>query len=261
MILGAANRDPERYPDPDRIDFTRTKTQPLSFGGGVHLCLGAPLARLEVEIVFRRLAERFAGMELVGELPPHRDRLTLRAPSAVPLKFKPAVTASGAPAATLGARPAGDDTAWRAEYRKYVEDLAATIDPAELDARIALLARVPLFAHCKPDDLATLAATAYPMSFDAGERLCAEGGDAPDCYVIAAGEAEVVKAGERVAVVGSDDVVGERGLLLGAPRAATVTATSHMITYAISRERLHAILDASPDTAAAMRDAVERRYN
>src|SRR5205823_1470628 len=106
ILLGAANRDPERYPDPDRIDFTREKIQPLSFGGGVHLCLGAPLARLETEIVFRKLSERFAVIELDGELPPHRDRLTLRAPSAVPLKFRSAATS----AAPLGARPAGDDS-------------------------------------------------------------------------------------------------------------------------------------------------------
>ncbi len=75
VLLGAANRDPDRYPDPDRIDFTRTKTQPLAFGGGVHLCLGAPLARFEIEIVFRKLSERFESIELSGELPPHRDRL------------------------------------------------------------------------------------------------------------------------------------------------------------------------------------------
>ena len=79
ILLGAANRDP-RYPDPDRIDFTRERIQPLSFGGGVHLCLGAPLARLETEVVFRKLSERYAAIELDGELPPHRDRLTLRAP-------------------------------------------------------------------------------------------------------------------------------------------------------------------------------------
>ena len=256
VLLGAANRDPERYPDPDRVDFTREKGQPLAFGGGVHLCLGAPLARLEIEIVFRKLAERFATIELGGELPPHRDRLSLRAPTAVPLKFRTAGTAT----AGLAARPSGDDAEWRVEYRRHMDEQVGELDDAERKERIALLVRVPFFRPCTPADLASLAATAYPISFDAGETLCVEGADAPDCYVIAAGEAEVTIGGDRVATVGADDVVGERGPLLGAPRAATVTATSHMITYAISRELLQRVLDASPDVAAAMHAEVERRY-
>ncbi len=126
---------------------------------------------------------------------------------------------------------------------------------------MALLQRVPFFRHCSPADLSTLAATAYPLSFDPGEDLCEEGADAPDCYVIAAGEADVFIRGERVAVVQSDDVVGERGLILGTRRAATVTAVSHMITYAISREILQQVLDASPAVIAAMQDDVRRRYS
>ena len=256
VLLGAANRDPEHYPNPDQIDFTRTKVQPLAFGGGVHLCLGAPLARLEIEIVFRKLSERFATIELGDELPPHRDRLSLRAPSTVPLKFRSAQSAS-----KLTARPAGDDAAWRVEYRRQLDEHSGPIDETERKERIALLERVPFFRPCSPADLEMLAATAYPISFDVGEHLCVEGADAPDCYVIAAGEAEVVIGGARVATVGADDVVGERGLLLGTPRAATVTATSHMITYAISRELLQRVLDASPAVADAMRAEIERRYS
>ena len=256
VMLGAANRDPDRYPDPDRVDFTRTRIQPLAFGGGVHLCLGAPLARLEIEIVFRKLSERFATLELGDALPPHRDRLTLRSPTAVPLKLR----ATDSAVAPLAARPAGDDTQWRIDYRRRVDEQSDDLDDGERKARIALLQRVPFFGPCAPADLATLAATAYPLSFDPGEHLCVEGSDAPDCYVIAAGEAEVFIGGERVAVIGADDVVGERGLILGAPRAATVTAASHMITYAISREILQRVLDASPHVIAAMQENVRRRY-
>ena len=212
VMLGAANRDPDRFPDPDRIDFGREKIQPLAFGGGVHLCLGAPLARLEIEVVFRKLAERFETIELGGELPPHRDRLTLRSPTAVPLKFRSTSSAAG-----LAARPSGDDAQWRVDYRRFLDEQPEALDPAERKARIALLKRVPFFRPCSAADLETLAATAYPISFDAGEHLCVEGADTPDCYVIAAGEADIFIAGERVATIGADDVVGERGLLLDAP--------------------------------------------
>ena len=85
IMLGAANRDPARYDNPDQIDFTRTQIQPLTFGGGAHFCLGAPLARMETEVVFRKLAQRFSTFEIDGEVSPHRDRLTLRAPSSVRL--------------------------------------------------------------------------------------------------------------------------------------------------------------------------------
>jgi cytochrome P450 len=70
MMLAAANRDPERFPDPDRLDVGRRDSQPLSFGWGIHHCLGAPLARLEAQMVFARLRERFTGLELLDPDPP-----------------------------------------------------------------------------------------------------------------------------------------------------------------------------------------------
>jgi len=76
-LLGAANRDPDRFRDPDRLDVGRDEGAPMSFGGGIHFCLGAALARLEGQIVLDRLLERFATMELVGA-PAYRDSLTLR---------------------------------------------------------------------------------------------------------------------------------------------------------------------------------------
>jgi cytochrome P450 len=63
-LLGAANRDPEVHRDPDRLDITRPDPAPMSFGGGIHHCLGAQLARIEGEIVFRRLAERLPALTL-----------------------------------------------------------------------------------------------------------------------------------------------------------------------------------------------------
>jgi cytochrome P450 len=68
-LIGGANRDPERFPHPDRFDVARKGEMPLTFGWGIHHCLGAPLARMEAQIVFRRLAERFARIEPAGPIP------------------------------------------------------------------------------------------------------------------------------------------------------------------------------------------------
>lgn len=64
VSLSAANRDPERFPDPDALDVRRQGASHLAFGHGIHHCLGAPLARLEGEIAFTRLLERFPGLTL-----------------------------------------------------------------------------------------------------------------------------------------------------------------------------------------------------
>ena len=77
-LLGAANRDPAKFTDPERLDLGRSEAGPISFGSGIHFCLGAALARLEGQIVFDRLLSRFRTMELVGGRPTVRDSLTLR---------------------------------------------------------------------------------------------------------------------------------------------------------------------------------------
>jgi cytochrome P450 len=78
-LLGAANRDPEVYADPDKLDITRKNVRPLSFGGGIHHCLGAQLARIEGEIAFRRLAQRLPGLTLDDiEHPSWKRTITLR---------------------------------------------------------------------------------------------------------------------------------------------------------------------------------------
>ena len=73
---GAANRDPRRFTDPDRLDLRRPDNASLSFGGGMHYCLGAPMARLEARIAFPRLFERMPGMRVAGAR--RRNSLTIR---------------------------------------------------------------------------------------------------------------------------------------------------------------------------------------
>jgi cytochrome P450 len=68
-LLAAANRDPDKYPDPDRLDVARNPTDHLAFGDGIHFCLGAALARLEGQVTIGTLLERFPNLRLLDDEP------------------------------------------------------------------------------------------------------------------------------------------------------------------------------------------------
>lgn len=67
LVLGAANRDPRIWDEPNQLDLTRDPEPNLAFGDGIHLCLGAPLARLEAPIALRQFLERYPSYEIVGK--------------------------------------------------------------------------------------------------------------------------------------------------------------------------------------------------
>jgi cytochrome P450 len=87
MLLGAANRDPAKFDNPDVFDITRNDDRHLAFGYGIHFCLGAPLARAEGEIALRSMAERFGDWRLLTEAPPYKEMITLRGLASLPVGF------------------------------------------------------------------------------------------------------------------------------------------------------------------------------
>jgi cytochrome P450 len=86
-FLGAADRDPAQFPDPDRLDITRADNRHMAFGMGIHFCLGAPLARMEGQIAINALVKRMPKLALATERPEFRQSLTLRGLRSLPVAF------------------------------------------------------------------------------------------------------------------------------------------------------------------------------
>lgn len=86
LMFGAANRDPARFNNPHQLDITREDNPHLSFGGGIHYCLGAPLARLELSIAFQTLLRRCQSMKLMEE-PAFRDTYVIRGLQSLKVSF------------------------------------------------------------------------------------------------------------------------------------------------------------------------------
>jgi cytochrome P450 len=86
LLLGAANRDPLRFPDPDRLDPERSPNPHVSFGAGIHFCLGAPLARLELLVSLRVLFERLPNLGL-DATPRYRDTYHFRGLETLPVTW------------------------------------------------------------------------------------------------------------------------------------------------------------------------------
>jgi cytochrome P450 len=87
-VMGAANRDPERFTDPDRLDLTRQDNRHLAFAWGPHFCFGAPLARIEGQLAFEALLTRLPELELVDGPPQWRPNLGLRGLETLPIRWR-----------------------------------------------------------------------------------------------------------------------------------------------------------------------------
>jgi len=84
-LIGAANRDPDQFPDPDKLDLARSPNRHVAFGHGIHFCVGAPLARLEAQIAFPAILNRFPKMQLTDEPLVYRRHTSNRNPVALPI--------------------------------------------------------------------------------------------------------------------------------------------------------------------------------
>jgi cytochrome P450 len=94
LLIGAANRDPSRYAEPDDFDPSRSEIRPLSFGAGPHICLGSQLAKLEATIALQRLVVRRLAAAPDG-VRRRRERLVLRGYDTFPI-LRPTQTLTGA---------------------------------------------------------------------------------------------------------------------------------------------------------------------
>jgi cytochrome P450 len=87
-LLGSANRDPAVFADPDTLDVGRSDNPHVSFGAGVHFCIGAPLARVELQASFGALLDRTSRLELGGE-PVRRPEFVIRGLADLPVVLTP----------------------------------------------------------------------------------------------------------------------------------------------------------------------------
>jgi cytochrome P450 len=87
QIVGAANRDPAQFPEPERLDLGRAVNRHVAFGYGIHFCLGAPLARVEGQVTFETLLRRLPRLELASDRLEWQPNMAFRALRALPVAF------------------------------------------------------------------------------------------------------------------------------------------------------------------------------
>jgi cytochrome P450 len=86
-MLGAANRDPAQFDDPEQLDVSRSDNRHLAFGYGIHFCLGAPLARIEGQVAIQATIERFPALRLAQPEIEWRQNVSIRNPKSLLVNF------------------------------------------------------------------------------------------------------------------------------------------------------------------------------
>lgn len=89
LMIGAANRDPEKFPEPEKLDINRPPGRSLGFGYGIHYCIGAALARLESQVAFDTIVRRLQDLKMTVETPEFRPNYSLRGLLSLPVEFRP----------------------------------------------------------------------------------------------------------------------------------------------------------------------------
>jgi CRP/FNR family cyclic AMP-dependent transcriptional regulator len=128
-----------------------------------------------------------------------------------------------------------------------------------MDPKQAMLARVPLFAGCKPRDLDDLAMNCDEVDVPTGQVLTREGRPGQEFFVLAEGRVGIDRAGEHIRDLGPGDFFGELALLSGAPRTATATALTDCRLLVLTRPQFHTLLTDHPAIQAAVLEAVAER--
>jgi CRP/FNR family transcriptional regulator, cyclic AMP receptor protein len=114
------------------------------------------------------------------------------------------------------------------------------------DVKVEALRRAPLFEGLSKKELATLAGVTEDLSVEPGAVLCREGKIGHEFFVIVDGDAEVVQTGKRIGALGAGDFVGEIALLTDQRRTATVTATTPLRCFILTRAHFRQVLEESP---------------
>lgn len=127
------------------------------------------------------------------------------------------------------------------------------------DTKAESLGRAPLFADLSKDERAQLAKATEDLEVEVGRVLCREGELAQEFFVIIEGEAEVTKDGEHLSKLGDGDFFGEIALIVDIPRTATVTASSPLRFFVLSRQSFWGMMDQMPGVERKILRALARR--
>ena len=127
------------------------------------------------------------------------------------------------------------------------------------DAKIKLIERVPLFAHCSRRELAQIASIADELDFKSGRRLIAEGDRGREFFVLLEGTAEVTKDGKHLNTLEAGDFFGEIALVSRTPRTATVTTTSPTRALVVTDRAFRDLMERSPQIQLKVLEALAER--